>query len=367
MVALLRLRDPRQMRRQLGRLEERGPVDALHRLVPRVALPVGVGAVEHLERLQPPRRGDVRSGAEVDEGVLDRVARDDRAAFLLDQLHLERLAAAVEEGLGLGLRHHLPLVAQILLRQLAHLALDGLEVLRDERAVDDEVVEEPVVYRRPDAALRLREQRGHRGGQQVRGAVAVERERLGGVRGDEPHRGVAVEGVRQIDHPPVDDGGQGLSGQTRRDAGGHLGHRRARGRGAGRAVRQGDGDLTHAASADRPAALENLVGTGGLEPPTSCMSSRRSDQLSYAPISRGEWTLQAMERTGSIATGRKSRQRASRGYAASAAACSASSSTARSSTASSAGSGSPSSGRRTATGTCGSMPNGWIDSPEPVR
>ncbi len=26
-----------------------------------------------------------------------------------------------------------------------------------------------------------------------------------------------------------------------------------------------------------------LVGTGGLEPPTSCMSSRRSNQLSYAP------------------------------------------------------------------------------------
>ena len=27
-----------------------------------------------------------------------------------------------------------------------------------------------------------------------------------------------------------------------------------------------------------------MVGTGGLEPPTSCMSSRRSNQLSYAPI-----------------------------------------------------------------------------------
>ena len=29
-----------------------------------------------------------------------------------------------------------------------------------------------------------------------------------------------------------------------------------------------------------------LVGTGGLEPPTSCVSSRRSNQLSYAPIGR---------------------------------------------------------------------------------
>src|SRR5262245_42235614 len=27
-----------------------------------------------------------------------------------------------------------------------------------------------------------------------------------------------------------------------------------------------------------------MVGTGGLEPPTSCMSSRRSNQLSYMPV-----------------------------------------------------------------------------------
>ncbi len=27
-----------------------------------------------------------------------------------------------------------------------------------------------------------------------------------------------------------------------------------------------------------------MVGTGGLEPPTSCVSGRRSNQLSYAPI-----------------------------------------------------------------------------------
>ena len=26
-----------------------------------------------------------------------------------------------------------------------------------------------------------------------------------------------------------------------------------------------------------------MVGTGGLEPPTSCMSSKHSNQLSYAP------------------------------------------------------------------------------------
>src|SRR3990170_3202795 len=34
---------------------------------------------------------------------------------------------------------------------------------------------------------------------------------------------------------------------------------------------------------ERIVRARRLVGTGGLEPPTSCMSSRRSNQLSYAP------------------------------------------------------------------------------------
>src|SRR5918993_296823 len=36
-------------------------------------------------------------------------------------------------------------------------------------------------------------------------------------------------------------------------------------------------------------AASRVVGTGRLELPTSCVSSRRSNQLSYAPISRKHW------------------------------------------------------------------------------
>ena len=67
---------------------------------------------------------------------------------------------------------------EILLRELAHLLLDGLEVFGHERPRDDEVVEEALVGRGTDAALRAGEEIRHRGRQQMRRAVAVERAAL---------------------------------------------------------------------------------------------------------------------------------------------------------------------------------------------
>ena len=106
----------------------------------------------------------------------------------------------------------------------------------------------------------------------------------GGVGSHEAHLDVGVEGVRQIDHVSVDHRRERLPGQAGRDplrqlrGGGARGHR-PRG-----SIRQRDGNLTHAVAvtSDRAAGAWKLVGTGGLEPPTSCMSSRRSNQLSYA-------------------------------------------------------------------------------------
>src|SRR5262245_27400374 len=69
-VALLRLFNLREVRLQLFIREKGGAVDALHRLIPRVALPVRVRRVEQLERLQLAGRRHVRSGAEIDEGFL---------------------------------------------------------------------------------------------------------------------------------------------------------------------------------------------------------------------------------------------------------------------------------------------------------
>ena len=78
MVALLRFLDLREVGLQLLVGGECRPVDALHRRVARVALPVGIRRAQQLERFQLVRARDVRTDAEVDERllVLDRVAGD---------------------------------------------------------------------------------------------------------------------------------------------------------------------------------------------------------------------------------------------------------------------------------------------------
>ena len=90
-VALLGFFQPMKMRLQGRVLEEGRSVDPLHRLVLRVAFPVGVRAGEHLERFEMPGGRHVRSRTEIDEGVFDRVARHHRSTLLVDQLNLERL------------------------------------------------------------------------------------------------------------------------------------------------------------------------------------------------------------------------------------------------------------------------------------
>ena len=103
----------------------------------------------------------MRTDAEVHEGVavFDRVARDLglTLGFLVDQLHLQGLTAAGEELLRLLPVQHLPLVRQVLRREVLHLLFDRVEVFRHERAIDDEIVEEAFVSGRTDAALRPRE------------------------------------------------------------------------------------------------------------------------------------------------------------------------------------------------------------------
>ena len=56
------------------------------------------------------------------------------------------------------------------------------EILRHERPRDDEVVEEPVVGRWSNPALRAWKELRHRGGEQMRRRVPVEGERVGAVR-----------------------------------------------------------------------------------------------------------------------------------------------------------------------------------------
>ena len=206
-VALLRFLDLMQVLLEIVFLEERRAVDPLHRLVARVALPVRVRRVSSLNAFNRAGGRHVRADAEVDErvAVLDGVAGDFRLAcgLLLDQLDLERLAALREELDRFLARPHLPLVGQVGRRQLAHLRFDFLEVLRHERTRDDEVVEEALVGGRADAALHAGEEIGHRGGEQMRGRVAIERQRLGPVGRDDLEPRVLVERRGQIDQLAV--------------------------------------------------------------------------------------------------------------------------------------------------------------------
>ena len=140
-------------------------------------------------------RRHVRPDAEIDEGVLvlDRVAGDFALALglLVDQLHLERLAALREERLGLFARPHLALVdADPAAASSFIFCSIALEILGHERPRDDEVVEEPFVGRRADAALHAWKQVRDGGRQQMRRAVTVERQRFRAAVGHDADRRV---------------------------------------------------------------------------------------------------------------------------------------------------------------------------------
>jgi hypothetical protein len=202
-VALLGFFEAREIRLQLVFAEERGAVDALHRLIARISLPVRVRGGQQLERLQAAARRHVRPDAEIDEevAILDRVDRDDLLSLrlLFDQLHLQRLAALPEEPDRVLARPHLPLVDVVAGRDLLHPLLDGREIFGHERPLDDEVVEEAFVGRGTDPALHARKELRDRRGEQVRRAVAVHRQRLGIFRRQYPDLCVFLQRVGEVD------------------------------------------------------------------------------------------------------------------------------------------------------------------------
>ena len=150
-----------------------------------------------------------------------------------------------EKRLGVFARPHLAFVDQIVGRQFAHLLLDGLEILGHERTGDDEIVEEPFVCRRADAALRAREQVRDRRREEMRRAVPIERQRLGAPVGDDPDRGVLVERKREIDEAAVHDAGERDLGEAGRDPFRDVAHACAGGQRPPGSVRQCDCDLAH--------------------------------------------------------------------------------------------------------------------------
>ena len=86
-------------------------------------------------------------------------------------------------------------------------------------------------------------------------------------------RGVSLKREAQIDQASVDHAGEGRFCQAWRNALGNGRDRRARRHISERTIWQRDTNLAHG---ERRGELL-MVGTGGLEPPTSCVSSRRSN------------------------------------------------------------------------------------------
>ena len=146
-VALLGLREQGEVLVHLLLVAEGDAVDAGEHLVLAVALPVRARDARQLERLERLRIQDVRAHAHVHVLAL-LVERDARVlGKVADVLDLVLLAALLHVLDGLRARELVRLELEVLLADLAHLVLDGREVvLRDLRALGElDVVVEAVV------------------------------------------------------------------------------------------------------------------------------------------------------------------------------------------------------------------------------
>src|SRR5207253_6464518 len=105
-------------------------VDAGELLVLLAALPVGAGDGEQTEGPELAGVGDVRTETEVDKVAGPVDARRPLGDLVGDQLHLQRLVLALEEGDGIGAWNLLLHKRRSLLDDLAHLRLDPRQGLR---------------------------------------------------------------------------------------------------------------------------------------------------------------------------------------------------------------------------------------------
>ncbi len=189
-VAPLRLLDPFEVRVEVGARVERGPVDPGQLLVVLVAAPVRTGQAGELHRLDRLRVLEMRPPAEVGE-----VALGVEADLPLGGVHELELVGLVAEPLprlvGAALLAR-PLPA--LLQLPVDLVLDPLEIVLVDRLGELEVVVEAVLDRRADRDLHSRIEVSRGLGEQVRGRVPQDRERVGIL---------AVAGGQDLDLLPV--------------------------------------------------------------------------------------------------------------------------------------------------------------------
>ncbi len=306
-------------------------INALEHRFRLVAAPVGAADGEELERPEPACRRDMGTLAQVAERAVlvergDRrrlVGRSGLGCEVVEDLDLVRLTLASDDGPGFAERHLATDERLIGLDALGHPRLDGLEVLGRERAGHVEVVVEAVVDGRPDAKLgagkRSRTASAMTCAAEWRIAPRSSCAPASSSSSAEPRSGASKNSSSggpssatgacwsAIVPPPENHATSRPAGTRGRSpavppafAARQLPSRRARGRangrrpgrfaGRSRVVHRGEGDR-RAHSLDpalwgasrRPCPdrrILDMVGDTGLEPVTSCMSSKCSNQLS---------------------------------------------------------------------------------------
>src|SRR5208337_329042 len=180
MVALLRFFDAGQVSVEILLRKKRGAVDALQLLILLVAEPVGAGDVEQLEGFDLSGRRQVRAAAEILElaGLVDRNLLVGLGE-LLDEMALHEVAFALESLQAFLVRQKLASIGQVLLDELVHFLFDLLEIFGSKRGRAIKVVEESVLSRGTVAELGLGKKFEHSSGEQVRGRMPIDFERLG--------------------------------------------------------------------------------------------------------------------------------------------------------------------------------------------
>jgi len=227
-VALLRLLEEPEMLIELLAGEEGGAVDPLQLLILLVALPVGAGDAEQLERLDPSRRRKVRPATEVDEVTLLVTGDDVAVGLVADQLDLQVIPPALEEPDRVRFRLLDALDLAVAIDDLLHLRFDGRQLVGRERLVPFEVVVEAAVDDRAHADLHVGPQLLHGVGQDVRRRVTVDLERVLRWGEDDLQRAVLAQREGHVHQPAVHLGGDGVAGEPRPDGPGDLPDRRAR-------------------------------------------------------------------------------------------------------------------------------------------
>ena len=159
MVTFGRLLEHLEVRVELRLRRKGGAVDASQLLVLLAPLPVGAGNREQAEGAQFAGVRHMWPQAEVDEVTGPVEARRRLRDLLFDQLDLEWLVQALEQGDGFGPRHLLFDEGCRGLDDLVHARLDLGQRLREQAILEGEVVVEALVGGRPDA--------DHRAGKEI--------------------------------------------------------------------------------------------------------------------------------------------------------------------------------------------------------